>query len=279
MFKTFIPSKILQPYIAFYYTIKCKKLDYDHIINEYALPSGFGHMGFHFSGLFHIIQKGKKQDLARFYTVGQQTHQYYINSGSELVDFYGVTFHPTALWHLFGLDMPSITDKAFASTSLFSNTIEKFTKQFNKDQEPALKIKLIETLLLDKLLTVQPQLNVIDTAIQRINETYGCCSITELTNYLGISERYFQKKFKKMLGITPTTYKRIVRFNCIFSQLKIDAPIDCKGLSAFYNYYDFPHFSKDFKKYCGVCPSKFHIEKFYFLQEVMASKALLNQSL
>jgi AraC-like DNA-binding protein len=276
MFKTFIPSKILQPYIAFYYTIKCKKLDYNHKISEYALPSGYGHMGFHFSGLFHIIQKGKKQDLARFYGVGQQTHQYYINSDSELVDFYGVTFHPTALWHLFGLDMPSITDKAFASTALFSNNIEKFTKQFNEDQEPALKIKLIENLLLDEVLTVQPQLNVIDTAIQEINETYGCGSIGDLIDELGISERYFQKNFKKMVGITPSTYKRIVRFNCMFSQLKIDAPIDCKGLSAFYNYYDFPHFTKDFKKYCGTCPSEFHIEKFHFLQEVMASKALID---
>ncbi len=274
MFQTFIPYKILQPYIAFYYTLKCQKSDYDHIISEYALPSGFGHMGFHFCGSFYIVQKNEIKELPRFYTVGQQTHQYYINSDSDLVYFYGVTFQPTGLWHLFGIDMPSITDKAIASTSLFSNNIEKFTKQFDADQEPTSKIKLIENLLRNQLATAKPQLNVIDSAIQRINENYGCCSISELINYLGINERYFEKKFKKMVGITPNAYKRFVRFNFMFSEIEKDATIDCKGLSALYNYYDFSHFSKDFKRYCGTCPSNFHIEKFKFLQEIMASKAL-----
>lgn len=111
-----------------------------------------------------------------------------------------------------------------------------------------------------------------------INENYGCGSITELIGNLGISERYLQKKFKKMVGVTPMTYRRFVRFNFMFAEIKMDTPIDCKALSALYNYYDFPHFSKDFKKYCGACPSKFYINKFNFLQELMSSEALLVRS-
>ncbi len=275
MFKTFIPSKILQPYIAFYYTIKCKKVDYESIISEYCLPNGLGIMGFHFYGSFYIVQKKEKKELPRFYTVGQQTSSYYIKSDSNIVEFYGVTFKPTGLWHFFGLDMSSITDKAIATTSLFRCDIQKFSKQFDEHQAPASKIKLIEKLFLDELLSVQPQLNVIDSAILRINETYGCCSISELTSYLGISARYFQKQFKKMVGITPSAYKRIVRFNFMFAEIKKGTPIDCKSLSALYNYYDFPHFSRDFKKYCGASPSKFHIEKFKFLEELMASQVLV----
>ena len=79
-----------------------------------------------------------------------------------------------------------------------------------------------------------------------------------------------------MVGITPSSYKRIVRFNYMFAEIQLDSPIDYQSLSALSNYYDFPHFSRDFKRYCGVCPSKFHIDKFNFLQEVVASKALLN---
>ncbi|MGO3181751.1 MAG: helix-turn-helix domain-containing protein [Aequorivita sp.] len=279
MFKSYVPSRILQPYIAFYYTLKCQRSNYDQKISEYALPSGFGHMGFHFIGSFYIVQKNKKQELSRFYTVGQQTHQYYINSDSDLVDFYGVTFQPTGLWHLFKLDMPSITDKAIATSSLFRSNLQDFTKQLDAKQKPISKIKLIENLLLNKLATSKPQLNVIDSTVQKINETYGCCSITKFLKELGISERYFQKNFKKVVGITPTAYKRIVRFNFMFAEIEIDTPIDCKGLSALYNYYDFSHFTKDFKKYCGTCPSQFHIEKFKFLQELMASKVLNNPPL
>ncbi|WP_034259623.1 helix-turn-helix domain-containing protein [Aequorivita capsosiphonis] len=277
MFQRYVPSKTLQPYIAFYYTIKCRKSDYDYIISEYSLPNGFGYMGFHSCGSFYIFQNNKIKELPRFYTVGQQTQHYYINSDSDLVDFYGVGLQPTGLWHLFGLDMPTITDSVIATTCLFRNDFQKFTKQFDSLKEVAPKIKLIENLLLHELLTAQPQLNVIDSAIQKINETYGCCSLTEITSGLGISPRYFQKKFKKMVGITPTAFKRIIRFNFMFAEIQPDSHIDYQSLSALCNYYDFPHFSKDFKKYCGACPSKFHIDKFHFLQEVITSKVLLGK--
>ena len=275
MLTTYPPSKILEPYIAFLYSLKCKKSDYADTISEFCLPSGFGHMGFHYSGSFYIVQNKKKQVLDRFYTVGQQTQSYHINSNSELVDFCGVSFQPTALWHFFGVNMSLITDRAIATTSLLKNNIQTFIEKFDSKQESIKRIKLIDNLLVNELSSVQPQLNVIDSAIQRINDTYGCCSITELLSNLRISERYFQKNFKKMVGITPTAYKRIVRFNFIMGEIKKDAQIDCKGLSAYYNYYDFSHFSSDFKKYCGVCPSKFLLNKFKFLQELTNSEALL----
>ncbi len=275
MFQSYTPSKILQPYIAFLYTLKCRKSDYEDKISEFSLPSGFGHMGFHLRGSFYIIQNNEKQELERFYTVGQQSQSYYIKSDSDMVQFYGVTFQPTGLWHFYGVDMHPITDKAIATTSLLKSNIQAFTEEFDTKQASAKRIKLIENLLVNELSSVEPQLTVIDSAIQRINDTYGCCSIAELISNLKISERYLQKNFKKMVGITPSAYKRIVRFNFIMGEIRKDTQLDCKGLSAFYNYYDFSHFSSDFKKYCGTCPSKFHMDKFSFLQELTNSEALL----
>lgn len=278
MFVTYPPSTILRPYVAFYYVMKCCKKDYKDTISEFCLPSGFCHMVFHSCGSFDIIQDNKKQKLPKFYTVGQQTQRYYLNSDFDFVDLIGVTFKPTGLWHFFGMDMSTVTDKVISTTSLFGGKIKKFTGQFDFNQELDARIELIENLLIDELLTVQPQLKVIDSAVQRIHETYGCCSITELVNYLGISERYFQKNFKKMIGITPNAYKRIVRFNFMFSETKKDAPLDCQTLSALCNYYDLAHFSKDFKKYCGVCPSQFHMNELDLFQELMASKAFVSKA-
>ena len=249
-------------------------MNYENIISEFCVPSGFGHMGFHLCGSFYVLQKNQRHELQRFYTIGQQTHHYCFNSDSDKVDLYGVTFKPTGLWHLFGVDMPTITDKAIETNSFFKGNIDSFTKQFDSTQEFSTRVQLIENLLINEFLTVQPQLNLVDSAIQKINQTYGCGSIKELTGNLGISKRYFQKKFKKMVGIAPTAYRRIVRFNFMFSDMKTDVPIDCKTFSALYNYHDLSHFSKDFKRYCGICPSKFRISKFKFLQELIASKAM-----
>ncbi|RXJ44456.1 helix-turn-helix domain-containing protein [Gelidibacter gilvus] len=278
MFETYSPSIILQPYIAFFYTIKCHRSDYKNSISEFCMPSGYAHMGFHLRGLFYVVQNNKKQKLSRYYAVGQQTERYYINSDSNDVEFYGVTFQPTGLWHLFKPNMPLITNKAVATNSVLSCNLNEFTENFEAEQSTKSRIQLIENIFTERLSSTQPQQNVIDSAFQLIKENYGCCSIKSLIGQLGISERYLEKKFKTMVGITPTTYKRIVRFNFMLAEIKADTITDYQLLSALFNYYDFPHFSNDFKKYCGVSPSKFQVDRFDFLQEVMASKALLNRN-
>ncbi|TXE04447.1 helix-turn-helix transcriptional regulator [Gelidibacter salicanalis] len=275
MFKTYLPSSSLQPYIAFYYTIKCKSSDYEHSISEFCIPSGYSHMGFHLHGSFYVLQRNKKQQLPKFYAVGQQTERYYINSNSTMVELYGVTFQPSGLWHLFKPNMPALSNHAVAISSIFEIIPQEFTNNFDAEQSLKSRIQLLEGLFMDQLSSLQPQPNVIDSAIHLIKENYGCCSIKALTEKLGISERYLEKNFKRMVGITASTYKRLVRFNFMLSEIKAETSTDYQLLSVLFNYYDFPHFSKDFKKYCGVSPSKFQVERFNFLQEVLASKALL----
>lgn len=278
MFETYPPSKILQPYIAFFYTIKCHESDYENSISEFCVPSGYSHMGFHLKGSFYVLQGNIKQELPRYYAVGQQTERYYFNSGSTMVELYGVTFRPSGLWHLFKPNMPSITNQSVATDTFFDFNIEEFTENFEREQSSKSRMQHVEDLLVAKFLSIEPpQSNVVDSAIQLITENYGCCTIKSLTEQLGISERYLEKNFKRMVGISPTLYKRIVRFILMLAEIKTQTPTDYQLLSVLFNYYDLPHFSKDFKKYCGVSPSKFQMERFSFLQEVLASNALLTK--
>ena len=274
MFRAFPPSDTLKPYVSHYYSIKCHRENYRNKISEFGLPSGFSHMGFHAAGSFYILQKNTRISLPRFYIAGQQTQNYFINSDSEFAEVYGVTFTPTGMWHLLHLDMSVVTDNAIPSSGFFEGMFDLFKEQYDLVTNPEKKWYLIEDLLLKKLLKADAQFNVIDTAIDNINKVLGCCTTAEIINGLKINERYLQKNFKKMVGITPSIYCRIQRFNSIFSDLKNDKTVNHKALSALYNYYDLPHFSKDFKKYSGECPTKFQLDKFQFFTEVLESMVL-----
>jgi len=268
MFSIYPTSKELEAYVAFFYTINWKKEPHDKPINEFCLPSGTGILAFQSEGRFDFIFDGKSLDVPQFYFAGQQTRSYLIVTDAPKTEITGAALTPTGLWHLFNANMILQTNKVSNVGALFANALPLFKKQYLALKTPEARIEIINKFLLEKLQKSAPQLNIIDSSVNLIKGFKGCISINDLIKKLNISERYFQKKFKLMVGINPSTYTRIVRFNCLFAEMKSEGQQDYKTLSALYNYYDFAHFSKDFKKYCGEAPSNFYIEKFNFLKEI-----------
>lgn len=274
MLRIIPPTKELQPFIGYYYTVRLEKGIDGRPIDELCLPSGYAFMGFQTEGNCYFILNHKKAVPSRFYTSGQLSCSYRVCGKSGVHSVIGAAIKPTGLWHLFGVDVLALTDKVIKSRGLFEDGLEIFTKKFDSHTDTDIRKQLIENLLLGRLQKVRPTLNMIDVAVDLIHENRGCTSIKHICEQLHVSERYFQKRFKAMVGLVPSVYNRIIRFNYLFAEMKADIPKDYKSIAALFNYYDFSHFSKDFKKYCGLSPTKFHVDKFHFLKEFMIDKPI-----
>ncbi len=270
MLTTYEPQAHLKPYIAFYYTISRDKRMDEETIHEYCLPNGYGLMAFHSKGQFraHFVN-GDILPLPQFYANGQQTFAYDFISYDKEVQITGVAFKPTGLWHFFKLDMPSLVNRATEARFFLGNRLRLFLKDFEKSKTEIERVALVRHLANKVFCDTRIMPNIIDTSIEKIYATKGCISIQELVKKLNVSERYLQRKFKQMVGIPPSVYCRITRFNFLFSEMKTDGEQDYATLSTLFNYYDIHHFSKDFKRYCGQSPTKFHLEQFSFLKEIM----------
>ena len=263
------PVKALSPFVAYYYIARLDQGADGSLIKELCLPSGYAFMGFQTLGKCYYNFKDQTVVPERFYTSGQLTQKYYVLTDDPAIAIVGVAFKPTGLWHLFGLDLYSMVDNVVRSKSLFEDGLVAFTEDFDAQQSDRSKKDCIESLLLTQMAIAVPRLNMIDSAVDLIHNNHGCLPIKDVSAKLRISLRYFQKRFKAMVGIVPSVYSRIIRFNYLFAEMDPTGPKDFKSLAALFKYYDFPHFSKDFKKYCGESPSKFHIDKFRFLKEFM----------
>ena len=275
MYTTYAPIKELQPYVNSFFSFSWKKKSPEDSISELCLPSGCGFMGFQIAGRCKIIMGDRNITVPKFYTVGQQTSKYNITSDNKLLIVTGAVIQPTGLWHLFGLNMAAIVNNDIDTCSLFEDGLRSFTREYCSIKDSNLRVKLIEKLLLSRLVKVTPKLNMIDVAVSLIHKKMGCVRIKDIANQLNVSERYFQKRFRMMVGIVPSAYCRIIRFNYLFAGMGPNGTRDDKALSILSNYYDFPHFSKDFKKYCGAPPSKFHIEQFQFLKDYMVDQPMV----
>ncbi|WP_405413037.1 DUF6597 domain-containing transcriptional factor [Maribacter sp. Asnod1-A12] len=274
MLTTHAVTKKLQPYISFFYEILWEQKDYKNNIHETVLPSGKGFMVFQYKGRFRGSINNEERFVPKFYTIGQQTKNYILFSDSETTALIGVAFKPTGLYHFFGMDISKFTNNPKDSQIILGADLKDFEGLYKNENDSIKKIKMVEQLLVEQLDNKRFVPNFIDIAIDIMDQSLGCYRITEIVKKLNVSERYFQKKFKEITGISPSVYNRIVRFNNLFSQYNIEDKNNHQTLLALFNYYDLAHFSKDFKKYCGESPKQFHLDKFKFIKEAFVNNPI-----
>lgn len=264
MLRLYKPSDKLLPYVLKYYTINWTS---SNKISELCLPSGNCFIVLQLKGNSYIKLEDKKLALPKVYIVGQQTVKYYIESDDTNVTILGIILKPTALFQLFNsINIEKLTNNVLPLESLFDNNSVYLNKEILFSNSTKNQIDLIEKFLFNIIEPRKINHTIIDYAIELINQKKGCTAIKDLVKKLNISQRYFQKKFKEVVGIQPSVFCRITRFNFLFSEMNTKSN-DFSTLSILYNYYDLPHFAKDFKRYCGAAPSKFYLEKFKFLKQ------------
>jgi AraC-like DNA-binding protein len=259
--------------------MKWESKDYDNGIREVILPSGKAFMVFQYAGRFRGTIHDQELFVPKYYTIGQQSSNYTVFSDHKTMGLIGAAFKPTGLHKLFNVDVSTLTNIPTDSTSLFGKDIQSFETLFEAEKKTENRVGLIENLLLGKLGDKEFQDNFVDVSIAMMNTSLGCGPISPIIKKLNVSERYFQKKFKLMVGIAPSAYNRIIRFNNLFSELDANNANDYRILSALYHYYDSSHFRKDFKKYCGEIPKQFHLDKFEFIKEAFVKNPIFLDSI
>jgi len=274
MFTLFPVTKELQPYVSFFYEMKWESKDYANGISEVILPSGKAFMVFQYAGRFRGSIQDEERFVPKYYTIGQQSSNYTVFSDYKTMGLIGAAFKPTGLHNLFNVDVSTFTNIPTDSTSLFGKDLKTFESLFEAEKQTQKRVTLIENLLLEKVGDKKFNTNFVDVSIDMMNASLGCGTISSVTKKLNVSERYFQKKFKLMVGIAPSVYNRIIRFNNLFSELDVHNENDYRILSALFRYYDSSHFRKDFKKYCGEIPKKFHLDKFDFVKEAFVKNPI-----
>lgn len=133
MFKAYPTSVILQPYIAFFYSIKCQSSDYENKISEFWVPSGHAHMGFHLRDLFMCFKEIKNKNYQDTTMWGNKPSITILIRTRILLNSTVFPFQPSGLWHLFKPNMPSITNRAVTTNSLLEFNIKNSWKSLNQN--------------------------------------------------------------------------------------------------------------------------------------------------
>ncbi|QTY28210.1 helix-turn-helix domain-containing protein [Flavobacterium sp. CS20] len=230
-------------------------------------------MGFQIEGRMQVQMGPYIYDTEKYYVNAQTTIPYYMCSSDDCLKVVVACLRPTALYHLFKINVSKIINTGANPKHLFQDRLSQSRQHLLIQNTTEDNIQLLNSIFMEQFNKAKPHFNFIDATIDFIIKNRGEIKIDELVLKLNVSKRYFQKKFKEMIGIQPSLYIKIIRYNFIFSSLT-DESLYYKSTSASLYFYDSAHYSKDFKDYFGLPPSKFDPEQHVFLKLTAIEKAV-----
>jgi len=247
--KSYIPADRLKPFIKTFLIIGS-----EHGAENRLLPDTSIVMVFRISGsVTDTVQEGSNNIPACAITGLRKTSRlvcYSQNTANLLVIFKAggaSAFFREPLNELFGKSLP--LDDLIRHDQL--QQIEEQISEARNDQQ---RVNIVERFLISILDEQRADL-LIDHAIQTIKLAKGDIRIKTLAGNMAISLDPFEKRFRRVAGISAKQFADITRFRNLIDQYSASESLTSIALDS--GYFDQAHFIKDFRSFTGQAPQQF----------------------
>ncbi|QEC65640.1 helix-turn-helix domain-containing protein [Mucilaginibacter ginsenosidivorans] len=132
--------------------------------------------------------------------------------------------------------------------------LQLIEEQMNAARDNKKRVAIAERFLLSGLHSGQPDM-LVNRAMQKIKLVNGNIKVRGLAGDMAISLDAFEKRFRRVAGISPKQFADTVRMRHLIGQLSAPESLTRIALDA--GYFDQAHFNKDFRSFTGVAPQQF----------------------
>lgn len=177
-----------------------------------------------------------------------------IESNATLFAFF---FKPFAIGTIFKLSAKELKEKSIELNLWNPQKAIALRTQFLHAKSSKEKIEILNHFVHSQIQVNQRDCEIIRIATDKLMQDTSSTALSQLLNELHLTERTFQRIFKKYLGITANEYRRICQFQFALSQLK-GGYFDKQTDVAYANgYFDQSHYIRSFKGFTDTTPDKY----------------------
>lgn len=249
--KIYPKAKHLKNLIKYFWVFGCPKINLYHkllpvknidIIFNLLSPMIFEKNGITFETPGKIFFRGL-------------TRQYILMKQQGAVLTIGASFFPEGLYPFFGIPISEFKNETFGLDTILKNLANEIEAKLMHTDTISRKIQLLEVFFLDQL--DRNALLPLDTYKLLKHFSLSNMSINNFCLGNGIQPRTFERLFNKYIGTTPKLFSRLSRFQIILNRLLNSQATNLTTLAHEFEFFDQPHFIKDFESFTGSSPSKF----------------------
>ncbi len=165
----------------------------------------------------------------------------------------------TALYRLFGVNGQDLTGKNVCLSKAAPQQLPQAEICFTANESADREILVAEgnAFFAGLAKNAQKGNHLIEDAVDILEQYNGAISIIKLCKKTGASKKKLNGHFKKIVGVTPKFYAKILQVNWIIGQLKHGDSTTLSQLALKAGYYDQAHFSKDIQAFFQQSPKAF----------------------
>ncbi len=176
---------------------------------------------------------------------------------SNRTEIIGIRFKPGMAYPFIKIPMNKLTDMIVDYYEFAGHDASFLSAQLVESRSINKQLSILNKHLMIKLTmmsSIEPEMR---RALYLINNANGKDTVKEISNEIGWSRQYFNKKCICYTGLSPKFLLQSIRINKVVNRFKSEKFHNWSDLSLAGGFYDQSHLINEFKKITGLTPIEF----------------------
>ncbi|NJL80484.1 MAG: AraC family transcriptional regulator [Richelia sp. RM2_1_2] len=185
---------------------------------------------------------------------GIQSQSFVIDNHSQ-ISVIGVRFKPGGTVPFFQISTKELHNQVISLEELWNFHAEQLRENLLKAPTIKTRFLVLENFLF-RMMQSQESHPIVDFALCEFQKS-PIPTVNEVTNKIGISNRYFGQLFSDVVGLTPKLFCRIQRLRRVLILLAEKTTVNWDDIGLSCGYFDQAHFIHDFRSFAGCTPTEY----------------------
>jgi AraC-like DNA-binding protein len=247
--KQFIPADALKQYVKAFVIIESDKQTENRLLPDTSIV-----LAFRLRGKVTDLSLDANNNLPLSVITGLRRSVRFLSYEEQAANLL-VIFREGGAATLFKEPLHELFSRSVSLGELIPcSQLELIEEQLRETDDDQQKIDVVERFLLTRFKGRSAD-QLVNHAIKQIKNANGNIKIKSLANSMSISIDPFEKRFRRVAGISPKQFANTVRLRSLIREYSTSENLTDIAIEA--GYFDQAHFIKDFHIFTGLAPQQF----------------------